>query len=237
MPFSETDISLLRVNVLLQGLPEFGQFEAAIRRPENQLCLPTGSQFLTAGERSPGLHFVVHGTIELVAASDGAEKIVDFARAGGVLGEETMFDGQPLRYSARTLTPAAILRVPEGTVDEWVATSPTFARRFMGFLAERTDYLQKDLVTFCTKNATARLVCYLVCHFDHAPRTPDGTLSLSINLPRSKLASRIGISHSHLSRAFRELEDAGLIQRTPSGMFIPDVPALSKYVCPAGCDW
>lgn len=237
MPFSETDISLLRANLLLQGLPELDRFEPAMRSKENQLCLAAGTQFLDAGERSPGLHMVVHGTIELVAETGEAEKIVDFARAGGVLGEETLFDGQPLNYSARTLTAAAILRVPEATVDHWLAISPTFAKRFMGFLAERTDYVQKDIVTFCTKNATARLVCYLVCHFDHAPRTPDGSLSLTINLPRNKLASRLGISHSHLSRAFKELEEAKLIERTRSGIFIPDVPALSKYVCPGGCDW
>lgn len=238
MRFSETDISLLRASILLQGLSEQSLFEEAMRCPENQLRLPAGMVFLTAGTVSPGLYLVAHGTIELVAqAPDGSEKIVEFSRTGGVLCEETLFDRRPLKYSARTITAAAVLRIPEETVDLWLTHSPEFSKRLMGLLAERTDYLEKDLVTFCTKNATARLVCYLVCHFDRAPRTPDGTLSLTISLPRNKLASRLGVSDSHLSRAFKELEAKGLIEKSRNGIFIPDVPALSRYVCPAGCDW
>ena len=99
---------------------------------------------------------------------------MDFARAGSVFAEESLFEEQPVRYTARTLTPAAILRIPEDTVGEWLARSPEFSRRLIGLLAARTDYLQKDMVTFCTKSATARLVCYLVCQFNpgaQAPRT------------------------------------------------------------------
>jgi CRP-like cAMP-binding protein len=93
------------------------------------------------------------------------------------------------------------------------------------------------MLTFCTKKATARLVCYIVCHFDQAPKTPTGTYSLHLPIPRGKLASRLGISDSHLSRSFRELEAQGLIIPQGRGYFIPDVPALSQYVCPAGCDF
>lgn len=238
MAFSETDISLLLSNSLLQGLPERRRFEDALRCRENQLSLPAETVFLETGAEKPGLHLVAHGTVEMISvSSDGSEKIVEFARTGDMFCEETLFDGKPLRYTVRTLTPAAILRVPEPTVDEWLAASPEFSRRLMGAMAEKTDYLQKDMVTFCTKNAAARLVCYLVCQFDKAPCTPDGSMLLNIPLPRNKLASRLGISDSHLSRAFKELEDRGLIVKQRNGIFIPDVPALSAYVCPAGCDW
>jgi CRP-like cAMP-binding protein len=238
MAFSETDISLLCSNPLFRGLSGQDIFEVAVRCSENQLILAADTVFLKAGTENPGLHLIAHGTVEMIATTaEGGEKIVEFARTGDMFAEETLFDGKPLRYTVRTLTPAVILRVPEQTIDEWLAAVPDFSRRLMGALAEKTDYLQKDLVTFCTKNATARLVCYLVCQFDKAPCTPDGSLHLNITLPRNKLASRLGVSDSHLSRAFKELEDKGLIVKQRNGIFIPDVPALSAYVCPAGCDW
>lgn len=238
MAFSDTDISLLCAGTLLRGLPIEGVFDAALRVRESQLSLTDEAVFLKAGVVSPGLYLVAHGTVELVASTpDGGEKIIEFVRTGGMLAEETLFNGRPCQYTARTITPAAVLHVPETVVGEWLKASQPFAMRLMGILAERTDYLQKDLVTFCTKSAAARLVCYLVCHFDKAPCTPDGSLSLSITLPRNKLASRLGVSDSHLSRAFNELEKQGLIVKRRGGIFIPDVPALSKYVCPAGCDW
>lgn len=236
--FSETDLSLLRGSPLFSGLPDPERYEATLRDPANQLQLAADTVVIDAGTVAPGLHLIAHGTVEMVVApANGAEKIVDFARAGGMFAEESLFESQPVRYTARTITPAAILRVPEAALGEWLVASPDFARRLMGLLAARTDYLQKDVVTFCTKSATARLVCYLVCQFNQAPRTPDGSLSLNITVPRNKLASRLGVSDSHLSRAFRELEERGLIVKQRNGIFIPDVQALSRYVCPAGCDW
>lgn len=238
MPFSETDISLVRSSALMRGLPASPLFEGPLRDPANHLLAPADTVVIAAGTRAPGLHLVAHGTVEMVVApADGSEKIVDFARAGGMFAEESLFEAQPVRYTARTLTPAAILRLPESVITDWLAASPEFSRRLIGLFAARTDYLQKDMVTFCTKSATARLVCYLVCQFNETPRTPDGSLSLSITVPRSKLASRLGVSDSHLSRAFRELEDKGLIVKQRNGIYIPDVQALSQYVCPAGCDW
>lgn len=237
--FSETDISLLRGSPLFSGLSSPERYEAALRDPVNQLQLAADTVVIVAGTTAPGLHLIAHGTVEMVVApANGAEKIVDFARAGGMFAEESLFESQPVRYTARTITPAAILRLPEAVLGEWLGgAAPDFARRLIGLLAARTDYLQKDMVTFCTKGATARLVCYLVCQFNQAPRTPDGSLSLNITVPRNKLASRLGVSDSHLSRAFRELEERGLIVKQRNGIFIPDVQALSRYVCPAGCDW
>lgn len=238
MVFSETDISLLHSCTLLKDLPERALFDDALRCSEHQLRVDAGVVLLQAGVEKPGLYLLAHGTVEMIVLTpDGGEKIIEFARTGGIFAEETLFDARPLRYSVRTLTAAAILRVPEKTVDAWLAGSPEFSRRLMGALATRTDYVQKDMVTFCTKSATARLVCYLVCQFDKVPTTPDGSLLLNITLPRNKLASRLGISDSHLSRAFKELEDKGLIIKQRNGILIPDVLRLSAYVCPSGCDW
>lgn len=238
MPFSETDVGLLYGSRLLAGLPQPEIFASALRARENQLLLPAGKVFLPAGFGDAGLFVVAHGTIELVAtAPGGSEKIVQFVRTGGMFAEEGLFNGCKSRYLARTITSAAVLRLPEEQINAWLQASPPFAGRLMGLIAERTDYLQKDIVTFCTKSATARLVCYLVCQFNQTPSTADGSLALNIALPRSKLASRLGISGSHLSRAFNELERQGLIEKRRGGIFIPDVNALSRHVCPAGCAW
>jgi CRP/FNR family transcriptional regulator, dissimilatory nitrate respiration regulator len=236
--FSETDISLVHSNALLRGLPEQELFATTVRRSENQLVAAADTVIVAAGALQPGLFLVAHGTVEMIVAPpEGSEKIVEFARSGGHFGEEVLFGKRPLSYAARTITAAAVLRVPEETVAEWLDRSPGFRARLLGTLAVRIDYMQKDVVTFCTKNATARLVCYLVCQFNQAPCTADGTLSLNITVPRNKLASRLGVSDSHLSRAFKELEQHGLIVKQRNGIFIPDVQGLSKYVCPAGCDW
>jgi CRP-like cAMP-binding protein len=237
MPFSEAEIALVKSSSLLRDIPQNVVVEAMRGNPDVEFTLPGAAVFVTAGQKKPGLYLIVRGSIELfVTDADGHDKVLDFARAGATLAAETLFSDRPLQYSARALTPAAVLHLPDALIARWIARYPLFARQLMTLVAERIHYLQKDVFTLRTKRATARLVCYVVCHFDQAPKTPDGSYALQIDIPRNKLASRLGITDSQLSRSLRELRDAGLIVARGRGYLIPDVPALSAYVCPDGCD-
>ena len=229
-------LTVVRTSPLLDDIPPEVLRAVLAEMPDARLELPADAVFLHGGEIDPGLYLILEGTVELFGKdAEEKEKILDFARAGDALATESLFNKRALQYSARTLTPVALLHLPHSLITEWVAAYPAFARRLMSLVAERIDYLFKDMLTLRTKKATARVVCYLVCHFDKAPRTPDGTHTLTIDIPRNKLASRLGITDSHLSRTFRELQDKGMIVAQGQGFFIPDVPALSKYVCPSGC--
>ena len=54
MPFSETDISLLRSSTIPQGLPALPIFEDTLRNPANQLLLPADTVVVVAGALAPG---------------------------------------------------------------------------------------------------------------------------------------------------------------------------------------
>jgi CRP/FNR family transcriptional regulator, dissimilatory nitrate respiration regulator len=229
-------LTVVRTSPILDDIPPEVLRAALAETPDARLELPAEAVFLHSAQIDPGLYLILDGTVELFGKdAEAKEKILDFARAGDTLAAETLFTSRPLQYSVRSLTPISALHLPHRLITEWVSTYPAFALRLMSLVAERIDYLFKDMLTLRTKKATARVVCYLVCHFDKAPRTPDGTHSLRIDIPRHKLASRLGITDSHLSRAFRELQENGMIVAQDQGYFIPDVPALSLYVCPAGC--
>ena len=238
MSFSDTEITLLQSSKILQDIPPEVVLETISRCADCQFNLQPDEIFIEAGQVKPGLYIIAHGTIELfVIDAEGKEKVLDFAKTGGTLAEETLFSDRPLQYSARSLIQAAVLHLPNEIVAEWIVSYPLFSKRLMTLVAERINFLYKDMLAFCTKKATARLVCYIVCHFDETPKTLDGSYSLHLAIPRNKLASRLGISDTHLSRSFRELQERGLIVPQGRGYFIPDVPALSRYVCPGGCDF
>jgi CRP-like cAMP-binding protein len=238
MPSGKTDPEVLAASEILREIAPEVIATLLAERADCQLRLTPGSVFVKAGQVKSGLYLIADGTIELfVTDANGKENVLDFARNGGTLAEETLFNERPLQYSARSLTPATLLFLPGDVVSEWIAAYPAFARRLMSLVAERINYLDKDMFTFRTKRATARLVCYILCHFNHAPKTADGSYSLHIEIPHNKLASRLGLSASQVSRSLRELQERGLIVAEAQGYFIPDVPALSKYVCPAGCDF
>lgn len=238
MPFSDTERALAKSAPILSGLPARTIAEVLDNRLEIQLSLPAEETFAREGQPGAGLYLVVHGIAELfVSAERGQEKVVDFVQAGNTLALETLLTTRPLPYSARTLTDAAILFLPNDLIAIWQERHPPFAKMLLSLIAQRVDYVSNDMLTLRTKRAAARLVCYLLCHFNKAPRTADGSYSLDVPFSRNKLASRLGITNSHLSRAIRDLQEHGFIVPQGRGYFIPDVPALSKYVCPAGCDF
>lgn len=238
MPFRDTELALIKSSPLFMGIPADivnKLLEASI---DAQLHLHANEVFVSEGKVEPGLFLVAHGIVELFVTDDkGKEKTIDFLQAGNTMAQETLLTQKPLPYSARALTEAAILRLPNKLIAAWQKKYPPFSRLLLSHIAQRTDYISNDMHTLRTKRAAARLVCYILCHFNRAPTTADGSYSLDLPFPRSKLASRLGITHSHLSRSFRELQDAGLIVPQGRGYFIPDVAALSKHVCPAGCDF
>lgn len=238
MPFGNTELALAESSPILQELPASVVREMLEREVDAQLNLAATETFASEGQPSPGLFLVVHGIIELFTTDDrGQEKVVDFVQAGNTLALETLLTTRSLPYSARALTDAAVLHIQNDLVATWMDQHPSFARMLLSHVAQRVDYVSNDMLTLRTKKAAARLVCYLLCHFNKAPRTADGSYSLDVPFSRSKLASRLGITNSHLSRAIRDLQDNGLIIPQGRGYFIPNVPALSKYVCPAGCDF
>lgn len=237
MSFSPIDIAFLKSVTIFGRLPSESGFDALFANPDLQSSRRPGQMLLAAGEAA-GLYVVVHGSVELVLTdAAGNEKVVDFVKTGGIFGEETLFNGRLRSYAVRALTDTDLLCLPEAAVEEWVLRFPDFGCRLLAFINGRIQYYYRDVFTQSTKNATGRLVCYLLCHFDHAPRTPDGSYFLRVHVPKNKLAARLGITPAHLSRAFRDLMDRGLIVAEPGGFYIPDVPRLSAHVCPAGCDW
>ena len=238
MSFGDRELALARSSAILQDIAPDVLLAALTSRPDDQIILPPATTFVEAGQVKPGLYLVTQGIVELFVAESGhSEKILDFARAGGTLAEETLFSDRPLQYSARSLGQAAVLHLPDELIAEWIESYPAFARRLMTLVAERINYLNKDLFTYRAKRATSRLICYLLCHFNKAPMAADGSYQLTVEIPHNKLASRLGLSASQVSRSFRELQERGLIVPQAQGYFIPNVPALSKYVCPGGCDF
>lgn len=238
MSLSSPEIVFLKSATLLATLPAGSGIDAIFADPGLHLEGEPGAVLLPAGTQSPGLCIVVQGTVELVLTdAAGGEKIVEFIRAGGLFCEETLFTDRPCHYAVRALGQARMLRVPEATVEGWVLRFREFGKQLLSLINARIQYFSRDIFTQSTKTAAARLVCYLVCRFDHAPRTADGSYFLKVPMTKSKLAARLGITGAHLSRAIRELREQGLIVPAPGGFHIPDVPRLSAYVCPAGCDW
>lgn len=237
MSFTAHEIALLKSSRLFAGLEDTTRLETLLSRPENRVQVPEGATFLQRGARAPGLHVLVHGSVELFFSNpEGEEKVLHFIKSGETLAEETVSDGRAINYWARSLTPTVMLRLPAADVLAWMDESWPFAQRFLKMVSERICLLYADVVTFYSKTAVQRLACYLICGFETSRLTLKDSFSLAIPVPKKNLASRLGISQTHLSRALRDLTERGLITQEGNRLQVQDVEQLAGYVCPHGCD-
>lgn len=236
-PFSPHEIALIKSSRLFSGLGEDPMFDAELLRPANRLWVAEDTVFLRQGTRDPGLHLLVHGSVEVYFANaEGEEKVLNFAKTGETFAEETVSDTHPIPYFVRTLTPTVMLRLPGAVVKTWLDQSWPFAQRFYRLLSERTCLLYADVVTFYSKTAVQRLACYLICGYETSRLSLKSSFSLAIPVPKKNLASRLGMSQTHLSRALRELKSRDIVVEEGNRLVVADAAKLVAYVCPAGCD-
>jgi len=235
--FTAHEIALLKSSRLFAGLADSPRFNELLARPESRVQVPEDVVFLEREQRSPGLYILVHGSVELYFCSpEGEEKVLHFIKSGETLAEETVSDGRPINYWARSLTPTVMLRLPSAEVLAWMDESWPFAERFLKLVSERICLLYADVVTFYSKTAVQRLACYLICGFETSRLTLKDSLNLAIPVPKKNLASRLSISQTHLSRALRDLTERGLITQEGNRLQVRNVEGLAEYVCPHGCD-
>ena len=129
---SPTDFETLSAFGILQDIPRDVVLAAIEHNPDCQLGLAPGTVFLTAGQVTPGLYIIIHGTIEMfVGEADGKERVLDFVKDGNTLAKETLFSDKPLQYSARCLSSATLVHLPNALISKWIEHYPAFARRLM----------------------------------------------------------------------------------------------------------
>ena len=128
---------------------------------------------------------------------------------------------------------ASLIFVPRATLGAWIEASPIFSRRLMHLLADDVADLYEELEGLQNRSTLERLACYLHCGEGRVRRGEPLREEYALSLPYMKLAQRLGTSQPHLSRALRNLEDAGVISRCGRRIRIADRPAFVHLLCTA----
>ncbi len=137
-----------------------------------------GETVLTEGETSGNMYRVEDGTLEVLrTASDGVQHRLGIIEPGHIVGEISMFTGQPNSATVRTLEPCTLLLVTQADFDELVAESSTLLERLLQkvvknlsrtvkSLSDATlDGLQKELQFERMKAANASFLVHMLLGF------------------------------------------------------------------------
>lgn len=182
--------------------------------------------------RLGGVYCVQAGTVALRKEDAcGNAIIVTLAGAGALLGHAEFFCGSPAWTTACAVTPCRICYVGGETVQHLTEHCPEallcVLRDVGGGLASAEGELLRQAVMPVRARVAALLLTLRERH-----GTVDGAGRLVISLPvnRTDLAALLRARRETVSRALRQLDDAGVVAFRGRHAIVPDLDALMDEV-------
>lgn len=190
---------------LFAGLPE--QHLAVLSAASREQRHDKDALLFLKGDRPTGLFAMLAGTVKLTCQSTGGdEKIIDLPKKGQVFGEAAVLLDCPYPFAATALTNVRLLHVDAQALRDLVATSTDFARHMMLLVSRGICNIVSDIEDFRMRAPPERVARFLL------DQGGDGVDAIRFPAPKHVLASRLGMVPESLSRAMRDLAEAGLVE-------------------------
>ncbi|HEX8964047.1 MAG TPA: Crp/Fnr family transcriptional regulator [Rhodocyclaceae bacterium] len=188
--------------------------------------LTKGEMLFHKGDACRGFYVIIWGQIKLAfPSSQGNEKVVQVLGPRQSFGEAVMFMDRPYPVLAEAVTDTLVIHIPRKPVIDLLERDRSFALAMLAGLSTRLHSLVHDVESYSLRSSTQRLIGYLL---QQCPAEGGG--SAEIELPTSKqlIASLLNLTPETLSRIFRDLGDAGLIEVHGRLIKVPDIGRLRE---------
>jgi CRP/FNR family transcriptional regulator len=151
--------------------------------------------------------------------------------AGQTLGYLAYFAGRPYTGTAEAVTECRICFIDKAAVRTIVSRRPGVAQRFLGRIADNLSEAEDARLSASALPLRARLAELLLSVRERfGTAADDGTIALTLPLSRQDIAAMLGARPETLSRAIRELTEAGIAVFDGREVRIPDLDALIDEV-------
>lgn len=217
-------VSLLRRSSLFHDVPPAELAQLASATHERRYI--RGAMIFQKGDRPTGLYIVVSGKIkEFCQSPEGAERIIEVLGPDQTCGESALFHNAPYPCCVAALTNALLLHIDKTALDRMIDQAPGVAKQILSALSLRMLTVLRDIESYSQHTPVQRIIAYLIELTEGSEAT-----DVAITLPAAKfvIASRLGITPEALSRAFRDLAEAGLLEVRGSRITVPDMARLSR---------
>jgi CRP/FNR family transcriptional regulator, polysaccharide utilization system transcription regulator len=188
-----------------------------------------GQPIFLAGTVPVALFVVRTGRVKLVRLeSDGQEHIVRLLGPGAMFGHRSLLAGELTAVGAVAVEDAVICSVPVAAVDELLRDVPALARYLLTQLARDLRWAEDLMASLLRKSATERAAQMLLALLEADRGAAEPGRFPNRDLQRTELARMIGVAPETLSRALRELADAGAITLSRRDLRIVDPERLRR---------
>lgn len=191
-----------------------------------------GSLLFQTGDAYRGFYLLVEGTVQIYRLNqEGRMLVLHVIQPGESFAEVPLFGpsvAETYPATAETLNASAFLFVPQRDFLSFVDAHPRVCLHMLGHMAKRLRGAVRQLDALSLRGVKERLAQHLCA--EATDEAPDRRPTIDLEIPKSVLAAELGTVPETLSRAFRDLEDEGLIHRKGDGIELNDVAGLRSMV-------
>ncbi len=181
-------------------------FQALMRGAFVQ-TFPPQIELITEGDPSDFLHVVLSGSVDLFSNWNDRETSMATVRPISTFILAATIRDAPYLMSARTLEKSRIALIPSDEVRVIFGLDDGFARAIVTELAQCYRSVIKAQKDLKLRSSTERLANYLL----RSQIRADGEAEFELGFEKRRLASVLGITPEHLSRAFKGLQSHGVV--------------------------
>lgn len=217
----EMPLDKLRVIAYLQGLDDdvLGQLaQQAIWRE-----YAAGTLIFLEGEAATAMYYLEFGWVKAVKSTpDGREQILRFLGPGETFNELSIFANKPNPATAVTLERVGAWLIPRDAVRQLLISHPEVAVHVIENIAERVVYLVSLVAELSLHSVEVRVARLLL------EEAVDEVMPRRRWATQAELAARLGTVPDVLSRALRNMVEAGAIAVDRHEIRILDRAALES---------
>ena len=176
------------------------------------------------GDPGDGIYIVETGKIKVFKLSfEGKEQILHIYGPGHTFGEVPVFQGNNFPASSMTLEASTILFLPRDKFVELLAASPALGMNLLADLSRRLRAFTVQIENLSLKEVPARLAAYILT----LSQEQDNEAKVELPISKAQLSNLIGTTPETVSRIFKKMADADIIQVQGKEIHIHNLPDLT----------
>jgi CRP-like cAMP-binding protein len=219
-------IKLLAQIDVLEALGTEEMNRLAQRIPERDFH--SAEMVYVPGDASEVVYLLLTGRIRLYGMSRDQELTFEVILSGSIFGIAALME-QPEAEYAQALEPSRVGLLSLQDFWRLVGQTPEVNARVMRVLGERLRRNRNRMIDIALKKVPARLASLILDLVEgEGIVTREGYYAIHTPYTHEQLATMIGARRVAVTRAFRNLQEAGGVRRNGRGIHVIDLAALQR---------
>jgi CRP/FNR family transcriptional regulator len=204
---------------ILAGVPD--EVMNLVERRRTLQTFRPGHELFGEGGPALAVHCLHEGLVKLTMAGDGGEELVlEFCRAGRLLGLRAALADEPYEATATAIETSSVCTIPRDALEQVFERSPASLRAATRTLAREVHAAHLRLMEVVQRSVPQRVA--------HALVVMQETAENELRVRRSDMAHLVGTTPETLSRVLHGLESRGAIAVTRAQIRVKDAPLLRR---------